>query len=463
VEHAVEAVASLPTIAECSDARGLQAIEAPVDPAMAKAVEAEGPALAEVEAWVATGQFARAKAAIGSRVEAAVGLGHGPLLAEAQLLAARVETGTGDFVAARKAAYESLWAAQAARDDTGVARAWLALQGIAGQRGRWDEASHLGRHGEAAVSRLGMPKELEATLRNGLGVIYEQRGEYERARTELSRALELRRELYGEEHHEVARVLTNLGNLARSEGRKEALDFHRQALAIDLVVLGQGHPTVGRHHHNVARVLLLSGDAAGALENYEMALAIRTAAHGPKHVDVGRTHNSLGLLFARLDDPERATTHYRRALEIFEAGEHADQGLVLHNLGLLDARAGRHADAVEQQRRAREVLSRHVQGSSRPLVAAVLAMAEARVALGQTKAAAEDYASAEALATTLGDEALIARARQGAERLGDAAILVEPPKPEPTKPPKRRRKKRRDQGLEEPQGSYAAGRAFDGP
>ncbi|MEM7160063.1 MAG: protein kinase, partial [Myxococcota bacterium] len=46
VEHAVEAVASLPTIAECSDARGLQAIEAPVDPAMAKAVEAEGPALA---------------------------------------------------------------------------------------------------------------------------------------------------------------------------------------------------------------------------------------------------------------------------------------------------------------------------------------------------------------------------------------------------------------------------------
>ncbi|MCA9707705.1 MAG: serine/threonine protein kinase, partial [Myxococcales bacterium] len=144
VEHAVDAVAMLPALERCADVEALTAVAPPPDEPTAAAVRMQQVVLAELGALVATGQFAAAEAPAEAGVDAARALDHAPLVAEARLLSAHVLEGLGRLDQARDEAYEALWAAQRAHDDEAVARAWLALLGIAGQRGRWDEAAHLG-------------------------------------------------------------------------------------------------------------------------------------------------------------------------------------------------------------------------------------------------------------------------------------------------------------------------------
>ena len=104
--------------------------------------------------------------------------------------------------------------------------------------------------------------------------------------------------------------------------------------ARDRRVLGEEHPAIGQHLHNIARLLLATGDRDDALASYQRALAIELDAYGPTHVAVGRTRNSLGLLFAADGDAERAAAEYEQALAIYEAHEHPERGIVLYNITL---------------------------------------------------------------------------------------------------------------------------------
>lgn len=389
VDHAVAAVMALPDVAACADVEALGSIVPPGDPALAREIESIREAAAEAWALLRTGRY-EAAAGQGMALRQRAGTtGYGPVIAEVQLLVAHAARQRGELPSAREAALESLWAAQASRHDRIVAQAWTALLEIEGTAGRYASAVELGRHAEAAVTRLGSPVSLEAPLRNAMGVVLDNLGHYGEAERELLRALELRRSEPAEpavDGPEVAKVLTNLGNLARNRRQyAEALALHREALAIDQRVLGEEHPAIGYHLHNVARLLLVTGERDEALATYQRALAIEIDAYGPAHVDVARTRNSLGLLYAADGDAERAAAEYEQALAIYAAHEHPERGIVLYNLGLLRAAAGDHAGALRLYAQAEPIIEEGAGASSRRHAELVLAIADAQLVLGEPK------------------------------------------------------------------------------
>lgn len=423
VAHARDAVAELPAIAACGDVQVLRAVvpvpEVAEVAADVAAIRAEA-AVARVH--LRTGSVEHAKIRADALLSRASRTEYGPLIAEVGLIVAAAARRSGALNAARGSAQEALWAAQQSRHDRVVAQAWIALLQIASAQGEYARARLVGRHALAAVQRLGSDASLSAPLHNALGIVLDNLGRADEAQAALQRALALRTEQYGPSSTEVARVLTNLGNLARSRGAlPEALARHREALAIDLAQLGQAHPNIGSHRHNLGRILLLTGKRDEALASYLQALSIKRAAYGDDHVEVARTHNSLGLLYAADGQFDAATASYQRALTIYTEREHADESLVRHNLALLLTRGGDPQGALAQLDTAATLLQTHGGAQSRRYAAVLVARGDAQRKRGRVAKARRDLQDAQALAEQLRDDVLLQQAQDGLAALGKVA------------------------------------------
>ena len=470
IDRAMQAVVALPQAEVCADVDTLTRVDdTPSDPRVAEAVAQVRADAAVTRSLLRTGQTQAGSARAKTLLATAQETGHAPVIAEAWLAVALAARSEGAFESASAAANESLSAAQRGHDDRMAARAWLSLLQIANAAGHYEEGAQLARHGAAAVARLGNPLDLEAPLHNGLGIVHDNLGHGTLARTAFERALTLRRAQLGEQSTEVARVLTNLGNLARNERNyDEALSRHQEAMAIDLEVFGDQHPALGRHLHNIARLLLLTGKRDEALTHYKRALALKQAAHGPGHVTVARTHNSLGLLYAADGDATAATESFGRALAIYADLEHPEQGLVHYNLGLQKAAVDDHGAAVQAFARADPWIAENSGPTSRRYIELMLARASAEHARGNASVAHAEYTKALKTATDLGDATLIKTATEGVaktrprierppEKPRTVALSKPKPKPKPSKTPPK------VPPTVPPGGAYAAGPGLDEP
>ncbi len=89
-----------------------------------------------------------------------------------------------------------------------------------------------------ATELAGQP-EVEAMIRTTLGNTYGQLGEFKTAELHLQKALVLRKQLFGDEHVDVARSLGKLGWLLLRKGdHAEAAALHNEALAMNRRLLG---------------------------------------------------------------------------------------------------------------------------------------------------------------------------------------------------------------------------------
>jgi len=81
------------------------------------------------------------------------------------------------------------------------------------------------------------------TSLNNLAGLYRAQGRYDEAEPLYRQALELRRELLGERHPQVATSLNNLAYLYESQGRyNEAEPLYLEALAMLAQAVGTDHP-----------------------------------------------------------------------------------------------------------------------------------------------------------------------------------------------------------------------------
>ncbi|MEH1837687.1 MAG: tetratricopeptide repeat protein, partial [Nostoc sp.] len=88
---------------------------------------------------------------------------------------------------------------------------------------------------------------------NNLAELYCSIGRYNEAEPLFQQALELRKRLLGDNHHNVATSLNNLALLYCSTKRySEAKLLFEEALAICERTLGIGHPNTMRVRHNFA-------------------------------------------------------------------------------------------------------------------------------------------------------------------------------------------------------------------
>jgi CHAT domain-containing protein/tetratricopeptide (TPR) repeat protein len=139
-----------------------------------------------------------------------------------------------------------------------------------------------------------------AGSREGLGLAYRGLGQYPKAEVQLRKALDLREDLYGPDHPQVARSLYELASLLLEMGELEtARPLCERALRIDRKSLGEDHPRVAEAEALRASILLGDGQRQSAF-----AAAIRAETEGCEHVRI--TSRSLSEREALLYTSRRA-------------------------------------------------------------------------------------------------------------------------------------------------------------
>jgi tetratricopeptide (TPR) repeat protein len=355
VEKAVDAVNALPDLSGCQTGALLEKVPPPRDPAARKRVEALQGELAGAKALQRAGKYRDALARAEALKGRVMAVPFRPLQAEMLFLLGKLHLGLGEYRTSEEELYESVWAAQEARDAGLEIEGWRELVYNVGLRqARYGEARRLARQAEAALARTGGDPRAEMSLLNTEATVLTVQGSYRQGVEKLERARRLSERIdpggpgYG--------ILLNLGGAYRDMGEPErAIPVLRRALGIAERVVGSSHPHVAGLNFNLG--LCLSdlgryGEAAGPLER---ALALRERLLGRDHPDVGNTLLAIGGNRTQGGHPEQALPILRRALAIYEVKAPDTPGewaMAHHELGEAARRLGRYAEALAHERQA---------------------------------------------------------------------------------------------------------------
>jgi serine/threonine protein kinase/Tfp pilus assembly protein PilF len=214
--------------------------------------------------------------------------------------------------------------------------------------------------------------EAQALLMDAIGRVYLHLGQHHEAERLLGQALELRRQVLGEEHADVAQSMNLLGETIYARGDYEAAEpLLRQALVVRRKVLGEDDPTVAESLNNMGALLWVTGDLAAAEPYYREALALRRRLLGDEDPAVTQSLNNLAVLLHSAGNLEEAEALYREtlALRMDVLGEdHPETINSMNNLGAVLRAKGDH-DEAEPLLREALALRRKVLGEEHPEVA----------------------------------------------------------------------------------------------
>jgi tetratricopeptide (TPR) repeat protein/tRNA A-37 threonylcarbamoyl transferase component Bud32 len=388
-DQAVKAAYGLPPLERCRAAATLGArIPPPSDQASAARIEELRSKLSAVRALIGAGRYPEAREAAPQLAEAAAQLGYLPVRAEALLVLADAENQRREVDAAIASYRLAFRAASAGGHERAAAEALVGEIWCSGVlQNHWKEGREIAADAQVLVERLGDTK-LAANLEYDQAAIASDTGDQAQARTRFTRALEMRERLYGPDSPDVASVLAAIGFVDLQLGLlRESREYQERALALEEKL---HHPFVGNTLEGLGKLAWSTGDYEEALGFLERARAIHLEARGPESLSVAQTTIMLAGVRAALGEyrPALAAIGPARKTLVAGAGEN-DNNVVLADQILVELRVGlgNYEPALADAERL--LAERRADLSNDPdlVVAALLAVASARGALGQVDAA----------------------------------------------------------------------------
>jgi eukaryotic-like serine/threonine-protein kinase len=349
VEAAVHAVAGIPRLERCADARALAAtIEQPTRPADRVASEA---ILAEVKAMM----VARRAGQLGlaGRADAVLArarrLGHPFALSRALGVRWRIAISEQDTAGAATLLREQVEVAARAHDDEEAAKSWSFLLQIVGlYQGHPAEAKAMFPAARAAAARAGDPPEVLVHILDNESSVLVENGEYDAALAAIA---------------EAHRVLEAAG--ARRPG---------SPLARHLAELAQSAGEVQR----------VKGQLDAAAASLREALTGWDGLYGPETVEAGAVQLDLAQLLRQRGELADAELAGRASVRIrARAGATPALAMAQSVLSIILADRGRAAEAVALGERAIELARATMPADDATLAELVRNLAEAYAAAGQ--------------------------------------------------------------------------------
>ena len=136
-----------------------------------------------------------------------------------------------------------------------------------------------------------------ATSLNDLASLYERMGEYVKAEPLYQRALEIDRNVFGEENPKTAASLNNLAGLYLQKGEyAKAEPLLQKTLEIRKEKLGPDHPETASSFNNLAALYVHMDEYAKAEPLYEHALEIERKVLGEDHPETAICLDNLAFL-----------------------------------------------------------------------------------------------------------------------------------------------------------------------
>ncbi len=213
-------------------------------------------------------------------------------------------------------------------------------------RGNEIKAREILDKGAAQIEQgLNDQPEIQATLMNTMGRVYQSLGLYDRATPLLEKSLNTRRQLFGSDNADVATSLNGLGELMFAKNKlDEAETMLRESLATRRRLEGEESAGVAECVNNLASVLFAKKDYEAAEPMMKKASDMRRKLFGKNNADVAEGLNNLGALTLFIkNDAAGAEPYYRESLEIYRnlyGSDHPRIAQLLSNTGLAVAKKG---------------------------------------------------------------------------------------------------------------------------
>ena len=151
-----------------------------------------------------------------------------------------------------------------------------------------------------------------------LGLLLEDKGDYEAALPHLEQALEIRQKELGSKHAATAHFagLCRLGALGPRRLRGSAGPELEEALAVQRELLPAKDPQIAVTLTYLGNLLATMGDQKSARPYIEEGLNIRKEVFGPNHRDTATSLEAMAGLLQGEGDYSAARAYYQQSLEI---------------------------------------------------------------------------------------------------------------------------------------------------
>ncbi|MBU1626201.1 toll/interleukin-1 receptor domain-containing protein, partial [bacterium] len=223
----------------------------------------------------------------------------------------------------------------------------------------------------------------------GAGILLNKVGDYlihidefTEAEKILNHALSINESIYGTDHPEYAKVISNLGGIKYlfSEYEK-ALEHTKRAYEIYKATYGLNNSIVSEELKNIGYILIILDKFENALEHYELAMDINKSVKGADHPDIGHCLINIGYIKVKLGKREDGLKDVEKGLEIIEKGyglKHPRVSIAYVNLGYVFKEIGNYQKAFECFERS-YLISKEIYGSGNSKIGRAL------IRLGQIK------------------------------------------------------------------------------
>lgn len=154
---------------------------------------------------------------------------------------------------------------------------------------------------------------------NARGLQKAKKGAWSEALQCWENALEVRAQVLGEIHIDVANTCNNIGiALGKLDRFEEAVSTLHRALDIRTGHYGKEHGEVAATLHNIGNVLHQAGDLEAAIQCFCETKLLQEHLLGPDHVQVARACIAMGHIYYQAEEYKDAREAYLDALSIFE-------------------------------------------------------------------------------------------------------------------------------------------------
>lgn len=215
-------------------------------------------------------------------------------------------------------------------------------------------------HAARRIDSSPMPDpQIESAIRRTLASSYKALGRYEEARAQLDRSLELRKKQVGDRHIATAKIMSDLGGLARAQGQLDEAD----SLLTDALSIIRTEGDSAKE--DLISTLLRLGVLRAEQGELDQADALLTEAIGLQSELPESDPLDLLRLRIELGQVARAKSEFDRCELLFEKGiaaaekevgrDHLIFAKALNNLAVLLESQGKHEQAAKAHREARDI------------------------------------------------------------------------------------------------------------
>lgn len=168
---------------------------------------------------------------------------------------------------------------------------------------------------------------------NNIGTVYHYKGDIQQSIVYFK----LARAYAGSKTHNLSICYNNLGRAYQSlEKYKEAMEFYNKSLQIRIEILGKNHLDVATVYNNIGDQYQEQGLYDKSLENHLEAIKIRKHLVGENHIDTGYSYHNIAMVYASKRDYDKALEYNLKALDIFFSvygEEHHNIVMSYNNIG----------------------------------------------------------------------------------------------------------------------------------